>query len=113
QEVKYKRATRLVVPTKIIEVAGTVIGSIVLLRQFLAQTISLERYFFLSGALLRIGGALNNVFGTLTRMQEGLLFADSFFRLVDRPATIMDAPTAVTKLAETPEIVLENVGFRY
>lgn len=113
QETKYKHASRVIVPTKIIEVVGTALGSVVLIRQFLARSISLERYFFLSGALLRIGGALNNIFGTLTRMQEGLLFADSFFVLVDRQPQIIDISDASSALSEIPEIVFENVSFVY
>jgi len=113
QEGKYKRASRIMVPTKIIEVAGTLAGSIVLLRQFLSGMISLERYFFLSGALLRIGGALNNVFGSLTRMQEGLLFADSYFQLVDRRPSITDKASPKKVTSQTPEIVFENVAFSY
>jgi ABC-type multidrug transport system fused ATPase/permease subunit len=107
QEQKFKHASQLVIPTRIVEVLGTGVGSVVLLRQLLSKTITLDRYFFLSGALLRIGGALNNVFGVLTSMQESLLFADSFFTLTDMQPVIVDRDTA-TKLTKTttPEIVL-------
>ncbi len=114
QEGKYRKANKVLVLTKILEVAGTGIGSIVLVKQLLARAISLERYFFLSGALIRIGGALNNIFGTLTRMQEGLLFADSYFALIDRQPRLVDelhAPALTDKKA--PEIVFENVSFTY
>ncbi|MES2971140.1 MAG: ABC transporter ATP-binding protein [Patescibacteria group bacterium] len=114
QEHKYRLASRLVVPTKILEVMGTGAGSIILLRQLLGRTISLDRYFFLSGALLRIGGALNNIFGTLSRMQETLLFADSYFDLIDSKPHIVDTPGAI-KLPNnsTPDILFKNVSFSY
>lgn len=114
QERKYRRANRLLVPTKILEVAGTAVGSVALLRQLLARTISLDRYFFLSGALLRSSGALNAIFGTLSRMQESLLFADSFFRLTDTSPKLVDPPTA-TQLDRqaVPDIVFEHVSFSY
>lgn len=114
QEGKYRKANKVLVLTKILEVAGTGIGSIVLVKQLLARAISLERYFFLSGALIRIGGALNNIFGTLTRMQEGLLFADSYFALIDRQPKLVDEPHAPALTdKKAPEIVFENVSFTY
>lgn len=114
QEVKYRHASRFLVPTKILEAGGTAAGSIILLRQLLSHSISLERYFFLSGALLRIGGALNSIFGTLTRMQEGLLFADSYFSLVDAQPTIVDPPHAIALPADSiPTIVFKDVSFTY
>lgn len=114
QETRYREASRSLVPTKILEVAGTAIGSVVVLRQLLSHSISLERYFFLSGALLRIGSALNNIFGTLSRMQESLLFADSYFTLIETPVTITDpSDAAPLKPNVTPTIVFENVSFTY
>jgi ATP-binding cassette, subfamily B, bacterial len=115
QEGKYQHASRLLVPTKVMEVAGTAIGSIVLLKQLLGHSISLERYFFLSGALLRIGGALNSIFGTLSRMQESLLFANSFFEVVESKPTIVDIPNAVRidGKAHAPSIEFQDVSFTY
>lgn len=114
QRGKYKSATRALVPTKLLEVAGTAIGEIVLVKQVLARSISLDRYFFLAGALIRIGGALNNIFGTLTRMQEGLLFADSYFSMVDAKPTIVDSEKAVViDSKKIPEVIFENVSFTY
>lgn len=114
QEGKYRNVNRFVIPTKVLEVVGTATGSIILLRQFLGRAISLERYFFLSGALLRIGGALNSIFGTLSRMQESLLFADSYFTLVDSSPKIIDRPTALQIDSNTvPDIVFKNVSFNY
>ncbi len=114
QETKYRHASRFLIPTKILEVAGTAIGSIVLLRQFLLHSISLERYFFLSGALLRIGSALNAIFGTLSRMQESLLFAHSYFQIVETKPHIVDTPGAI-KLDpnQAPSLAFENVSFTY
>lgn len=114
QERRYRRTNRLVLPASMLEVAGTAIGSVVLLRQFLSSAISLERYFFLSGALLRIGFALNNIFGTLSRMQEMFLFVDNYFSVLDRQPQIVDKPGAA-KLSATgaPEIIFERVSFTY
>jgi len=114
QEHKYKSASRALVPTKVLEVFGTAIGSVVVLRQFLSHAISLERYFFLSGALLRIGGALNNIFGTLSRMQESLLFADTYFQLTELEPHIIDELRAITlDDKQTPSIVFKDVSFTY
>jgi ATP-binding cassette subfamily B protein len=114
QEGKYRHASRALVPAKALEVAGTTIGSIVLLRQLLGHVISLDRYFFLSGALLRSSGALNAIFGTLSRMQEGLLFADSFFALTDSQPQIVDSPDAIVLSKDAaPDIVFEDVSFKY
>jgi ATP-binding cassette, subfamily B, bacterial len=114
QEAKYKNASRLLIVTRVLEVGGVGVGLVVLLKQFLAHSISLERYFFLSGALLRIGGALNNIFGTLSRMQESLLFAHSYLRIVESQPKIVDIPSAI-KLPKNavPSIVFENVSFTY
>ncbi len=114
QEARYKNASKSLVPTKALEVAGTAVGSIIVLRQLLARAISLERYFFLTGALLRIGGALNTIFGTLSRMQESLLFASSYFTIVDSQPSIFDAEDA-TQLPKnkTPTILFQNVSFTY
>lgn len=94
QEREYHKLTRISAPSKLAEVVGTAIGSIVLLRQFLGGHILLDRYLFLSGALLRVGGALNAIFGTLTRMQEPLLFAKNFFEFAANKPTITDKPDA-------------------
>ncbi len=114
QEKRYKHANKLLIPTKISESIGTAIGAVVVLRQFLSGTIALERYFFLSGALIRVGGALNSIFGTLSQMQESLLFADSYFSLMEDSPKISDAKNA-TQLStrKAPDIVFENVSFTY
>jgi len=114
QEKQFRLAHRSLLPTKILESTGTAIGAIVVLRQFLSNTISLERYFFLSGALLRIGSALNNIFGTLSRMQETVQFTDGFFNLIDIKPINVNVENAVTlDKKTTPEIVFENVSFTY
>ncbi|MCA9309399.1 ABC transporter ATP-binding protein [Candidatus Saccharibacteria bacterium] len=113
QESYSKQATRALIPTKILEVVGTSVGAVILLKQFLARSISLERYLFLSGALLRIGGALNNIFSTLSRMQEKLLFADNYYRLIDLQAEVVDTDDAMTVKNVVPEIEFKNVSFTY
>lgn len=113
-EEQFNKTNRYIVPAMLLEVAGTAVGSVVLLRQFLTGAISLERYFFLSGALLRIGSSLNNIFGTLSRMQEQLLFAENFFAIIDLQPTIVDKPDAV-KLSDdgAPRIEFRDVDFTY
>lgn len=114
QEKRYKHANKLLIPTKISESIGTAIGAVVVLRQFLSGTIALERYFFLSGALIRVGGALNSIFGTLSQMQESLLFADSYFSLMEDSPKISDAKNASQlSTRKAPDIVFENVSFTY
>lgn len=114
QETKYNNASRYVFPTKLLEVGGTAVGSIVLLRQVLSGVISLERYFFLSGALLRVGGTLSNIFGTLARMQDMLMFADSYFELLDSKPVLVDKPDAID-LSRDKEITIEikDLSFTY
>ena len=114
QEIKYHHASRSLVPSKILEVSGTAIGSIILLQQLLRHSIPLDRYFFLSGALLRIGAALNTVFSTLSHMQQHILLADTYFALADKKPKLVDAPNAVMLSDDkTPSIVFEDVSFSY
>lgn len=114
QQQKYRAASRWLVPTKLLEVAGTAIGSVILVSQLLNRQISLEHYFFLSGGLLRIGGALNNIFGTLSRMQESMLFANSYFELIDTKPTLVDPPKArILDRTQVPSIVFDDVSFTY
>lgn len=114
QEKKLKQSEPVVILTKVTETIGTAVGSVYLLKQVLSRAISLDRYFFLAGALLRIGGALNTVFGTLAFLQEKLIFADSFFELIDSKPKNVDIKNAVdiTKAKEL-HIVFENVTFAY
>jgi ATP-binding cassette subfamily B protein len=114
QEQEYKRLMPLSLSAKTLEVGGTAIGSVIVLKQFLNHTISLDKYFFLSGALLRIGGSLNAIFGTLSRLQEPMLFAQNFFAVIDKQPRITDQPNAI-RLAKNhvPEIVFEDVSFTY
>ncbi|MGB4758622.1 MAG: ABC transporter ATP-binding protein [Candidatus Saccharimonadales bacterium] len=114
QERESARLNRYLVPSKVLEVAGTAVGSVLLLKQFLGGAISLERYFFLSGALLRIGGALNTIFGTLGRIYDDLFFVEDFFALLDRQPSIVDKPGAA-KLDGTkpPSIEFQNITFTY
>jgi ATP-binding cassette, subfamily B, bacterial len=114
QENKYNQASKFTFPAKILEVFGTAIGAITLLRQVLAGTISLERYFFLSGALLRIGGALSSIFGTLARMQDMLVFASSYFELIDQKASYTKTNNHVDISKNTSlDIEFQNVSFTY
>ena len=115
QESEVNRGFALLGPTKIIEASSTVIGAVVLLKQFLHGVISLQQYFFLSGALLRIGGSLNTVFSTLARLQEPLIFADDFFALTSRKSVIVDQPHAceLTSSPSPPTIEFRNVSFTY
>lgn len=114
QEQQLRKTEKVVVGTKIIETVGAAIGSIYLLKQVLSRVISLDRYFFLSGALLRVGGALNAVFGTLAFLQEKLIFADSFFELTDLQPKQIDNKNAVDiSRAKNVTIVFENVSFTY
>lgn len=114
QEAKFRGVSRFASPAKLLETAGTAFGSIVLLRQFLVSAISLDRYFFLSGALIRIGGSLNNIFGTVSRMQEQFLFVENYFDLIDRQPQHINKPDAVQLPAgRVPEIVFDHVDFTY
>lgn len=108
------RGHRLMGPAKILEVSSTAIGSIFLLGKFLSHAISLQNYFFLSGALLRISGSLNNIFGTLGRMQEPIVFASTFFSLTERKAKIIDRVNAIRlENHSAPRIEFVNVSFTY
>lgn len=114
QEILLKRANRSVVPSKILESVGTAIGAVYLLIKVLARSISLDRYFFLSAALLRVGAALNNVFGVAARMQDNLSFSSYFFELIDQKPKIVDKKNAVV-LSDDISINIEfkNVSFAY
>lgn len=114
QEKKFRGLNKVSIPSKLLEVVGTTIGSIVLLQQFLGGSILLDRYLFLSGALLRVGGALNAIFGTLTRMQEPLLFAKNYFEFIAEKPTIIDKPNAISLSSKhVPEIIFEDIHFTY
>jgi ATP-binding cassette subfamily B protein len=114
QEGKFRGINRLSSPAKVLENIGTAIGLVALLRSFLRGSISLDRYFFLSGALLRIGGALNNVFATMANAQEGFLYMKDYFELIDREPRLVDKPDAfVLDKTLVPEIRFEHVDFTY
>lgn len=114
QEHKYEQASRRLIGAKVLEVGGIAVGTIVVTKQFLGGVISLDKYFFLAGALVRIGGALNTIFGTLTRMQDQLLFADNFFAVVEREPKIVDEPEAVMLTSKSsPVIEFKDVTFSY
>ncbi|HSH18779.1 MAG TPA: ABC transporter ATP-binding protein [Candidatus Saccharimonadales bacterium] len=114
QERELRRFNRYTLPASLLEVGGTAIGSIYLLIQLLNRTIGLDRYLFLSGALLRIGSSLQNIFGTLSRMQQSLLFMEDFFAVLERKPQIVDKPDAVVlRTKKVPEIVFDKVSFTY
>jgi len=114
QEQKYRKVGKILYPAKLLEATGTTAGAIVLLRQFLHGSIKLDRYFFLSGALIRIGGSLNTIFGTLARMQDDLLFIEDYFTLTSRKPQIVDKPNALMlTTTQPPTIVFDKVSFTY
>ncbi|OGL30834.1 hypothetical protein A3F37_00080 [Candidatus Saccharibacteria bacterium RIFCSPHIGHO2_12_FULL_41_12] len=114
QKDKYKKASQMVALTKALEVFGTLAGSIFLIKQLLAHAINLDKYFFLSTALIRVGGSLNNIFGTLSRMQESLIFAESYFQLIDSKPKIINTANSKPLTGESsPDIVFKNVSFAY
>lgn len=114
QELRFKKARRLILGSQVMETIGPAIAGIVVLKQFLSNLISLERYFFLTGALLRIGGSLNAIFGTLTRLQEPILMANSYFHLLENVPVTKDN-VGSTKLAtkSAPKIEFVNATFTY
>lgn len=114
QEVLYKKARPTLISAQILEGIGPAIAGIVVLRQFLHKIISFEQYLFTTGALVRIGGALNNIFGTLTTMQEPLILAENYFMLIEQVPKIKDAPDSKKlSTSTTPEIIFEDVTFTY
>ena len=114
QELKYRYISRFTVPAKIFEALSVAVGSIILLKQFLAGSILFEKYLFLSGGLVRIVSELNGIFGTLTRLQEPILFAENFLEIIDIKPTHLDKPNAVKLPAKvSPEIEFKNVSFKY
>ena len=114
QERTFLRASKKILPAKVSEGIGTAAGALYLLKQFLGGAITLNQYFFLSGALLRVGGALNAVFGSLNYMQEPLIFARDYFQLIDRQPKLIDKPNAFAlKTNGSPKIEFENVNFSY
>lgn len=114
QESEFSKPNRFMAPAEIIRAGGGAVGSVLALLQFLAGSIGFERYLFLTGALARVGGALNTIFGTLTRMQEPLLFAEDFFDIIDRQPKYVDvAKPRPLSGASAPEIVFDNVSFTY
>lgn len=114
QENRYKKARKLILSSQLLETVGPAIAGIVVLKQFLSGLISLERYFFLTGALIRIGGSLNSVFGTLTRLQEPILMANSYFYLLEKiPTTKDDEGALELRTKDAPKIEFVNATFTY
>lgn len=114
QERELKRFNGFVLPAQLLETVGTSIGSIFLVVELLRRVIGLDRYLFLSGALLRISTSLNNIFGILTRMQQSFLFMDDFYAIMERTPKIVDKPDAtILKAGDAPEITFERVSFTY
>lgn len=114
QRQQYKAAAPAQLGAMLLENVGPIIAGIVVLKQFLGKAISFDRYLFLTGALVRITGALNTIFGTLARMQEPLHLADSFFVLMDSTPKTQDGSKGI-RLANnsTPKIEFRNVSFTY
>jgi ATP-binding cassette subfamily B protein len=114
QEEEYRKARTPLIIAQILEGIGPAIAGIVVLKQFLTKTISLERYFFITGALVRIAGAINSIFGTLTRMQEPIILADNYLKLLEQTPKVTD-PKSAKKLVskDTPSIVFEDLSFTY
>ena len=114
QETAYKRSSKAFVFSHFTSAIGPAIGSIYLIKQLLDKAINLETYFFLSGALFRVNSALENVFGTIARMQEGILFAYNYYELLKIEPTIIDKDNALSlKPTTIPRIEFKNVSFHY
>ncbi|MDQ5912777.1 MAG: transporter protein [Patescibacteria group bacterium] len=114
QSKRYKAAAPTLFGAMLLENVGPMIAGIVVLKQFLAKTISFDRYLFLTGALVRITGSLNTIFGTLARMQEPLHLADSFFNLIDTTPKTQNTQEGIRlSSGTTPKIEFRNVSFTY
>ena len=114
QENSFRKTKNFSLFAKIFEIGGIAIGAIVLLKQFLNGFLSLDRYFFLNGALFRVGGALNLIFGTLSRLKEPQQFAESFFELIDIKPRINDKTNPIRlSTKKPPEIEFRNLSFSY
>lgn len=114
QESNIRRPASLEPLAQLLEIGGETTGSIIVLQQFLAGVITLDRYFFMFGALFRIGSAMQNIFGTISRMQEPLLLAADFFAVIDRKQKYVDVPFPVQLTSSgAPEIEFKHVSFTY
>lgn len=114
QEKQSKKINRIAVPAKVLESVGVAIGAVSLVKQFLGGALAFDRYLFLSGALLRINGALSNIFGTLARMQEDILFIEDFIYIIEAKPALIDIPGAKTlDTKNAPKIEFRNVSFTY
>lgn len=114
QEQRFKSVNKRSIFSKMFEVGGTTISLVVLLKKFITGAINFEQYFFLSGALLRVGGAINAVFGTLARLQEPVVFAETFYEFIDIKPKLIDKSNP-TKLKDNNSIKVEfkDVSFKY
>jgi ATP-binding cassette subfamily B protein len=114
QEEEYRKARAPLIIAQILEGTGPAIAGIVVLKQFLTKVISLERYFFITGALVRIAGAINSIFGTLTRMQEPIILADNYLKLLEQTPKVSNSSSAKKLISkDSPSIVFENLSFTY
>jgi ATP-binding cassette, subfamily B, bacterial len=114
QERKFKRCSRFSLFASILSASGVAVGAIVVLRQFLSGVINLETYFFLTGALTRVTGAVSSVFGVLSDMQDGLQFGRNYFQITQRQPQIADKPGSVEADRKlVPHIEFRDVTFTY
>lgn len=113
QEDKYKKMQKFSLPANALSSLGTLIGSVILIMQLLARTITFEKYLFLTGGLTRVGGAISNIFGTLSRMNNSAMLTANYFEILERKPKIIDQKNSTKIGVKPPTIEFKNVYFTY
>jgi ATP-binding cassette subfamily B protein len=100
--------------TDILSSLGLMIGLYLLVKQVIDGTIAIGALVYLIGTFFNVRGAISGLLGTISNQYEDSLIANDIINVVNTPSLIIESqnPTRL-KLSSPPEIIFENVGFKY
>jgi ATP-binding cassette subfamily B protein len=100
--------------TDIVSSLGLLVGLLFLVKQVITGIIPVGKLVYLIGTFFNVRSAISGLLTTISNQYEDSLIANDIIDIVNTPSIILEPLNPVKmKLNSAPEIIFENVGFKY
>ncbi len=100
--------------TDVLSAIGLMIGLFLLVKQVIIGTVAVGGLVYLIGTFFNVRSAISSLLTTISNQYEDSLITNDIIDVMETAPVIIEARNPVPlKLKSAPEIVFENVGFKY
>ena len=100
--------------TDILSSLGLFVGLFLLVKQVLGGTLAVGSLVYMIGTLFNVRSAISGFLVNISNQYEDSLIVNDVMEIVNTPKLIMETKNPITlDLSSAPEIVFENVSFKY